>query len=340
MKSGGICREKGERMSCPEKTISAVVITYKEFSYVYETLDSIFAQDYPAIEIVLTDDGSPNFPEEELRTYIESHKGENIVGYVLAHSDENVGTVKNINNGIRRASGDFIKIIAGDDAYYDEHVFSAQMACFDADSELMIVTGRTCECDAEMQPIYKQQVDNTNNALPTLFSMEPKAYFKRCAKEHLFPLVTQALLFRRSFFEESGYYDERYFLLEDPPMEKRIITSRVPVAAADCTVVKHRASVGVSANEQFFAKKQSKYFLDLANYVKNELMTRPEYFPPFRTKQKYKRELFRYRMSVADSKKEKILLALKNIDTAFWFIVLAPSRAWEKIKRLVKRRKH
>ncbi|MDO4846078.1 MAG: glycosyltransferase family 2 protein [Oscillospiraceae bacterium] len=324
-------------MSYPEKTISAVVITYKEFSYIYETLDSIFAQDYPAIEIVVTDDGSPEFPEEKLRGYIESHKGENIVGYVLAHSPENVGTVKNINEGIRRSSGDFIKIIAGDDAYYDGHVFSAQMACFDRDPDLMIVTGRICECNEKMQPIYKEQVESTNKALPTIFSMEPKAYFKRCKKEHLFPLVTQALLIRKSFFEQYGCYDERYCLLEDPPMEKRIIISRVPVAAADCTVVKHRASVGVSANEQFFAKKQSKYFLDLVNYVKNELMTRPEYFPPFRTKQRYKREWFRYRMSVAESQKEKLLLAIQNVGTAFWFVILNPSRAWDKVRRVFKR---
>ena len=185
-------------MDYPEKTISVVLITYKEFSYVFETLDSIFLQDYPAIEIVLADDGSPEFPEEKLRSYIEEHKKENIVGYVFAHSEENIGTVKNINKGIRRASGDFIKIIAGDDAYYDEHVFSAQMACFDADPKLMIVTGRTCECDPEMNPIYKEQVENTNKALPTIFSMEPKAYFDRCRKEHLFPLVTQALLIRKT----------------------------------------------------------------------------------------------------------------------------------------------
>ena len=324
-------------MDYPEKTISVVLITYKEFSYVFETLDSIFMQDYPAIEIVLADDGSPAFPEEELREYIESHKKENIVGYVFAHSDENIGTVKNINKGIRLASGSFIKIIAGDDAYYDEHVFSAQMACFDADPSLMIVTGRTCECDPEMNPIYKEQVENTNKALPTIFSMEPKAYFDRCRKEHLFPLVTQALLVRKEFFEQYGYYDERYRLLEDPPMEKRIIINRVPVCAADCTVVKHRASVGVSANEQFFAKKQSQHFLDLVNYTKDILLTHPEYFPPFRTKQRYKVELFRYQMSVASGKKEKLLLSLKNVGTAFWFVIFNPSRAGEKIRRLFKR---
>lgn len=326
-------------MSVSDKTISVIIITYKEFSYLYETLDSIFIQDYPSIEIVLTDDCSPDFPENEIREYIESHKGPNIVSYQIIHNEINGGTVKNINIGIQHSSGSYIRIIAGDDAYFDEQVFSKQVDRFQAEPELMIVTGRTCECDSSMNPIYKEQVENTNKALSTdLFSMEPKAYFKRCGKEQLFPLVTQALLFRTEFFDRYGMYDERYRLLEDPPMEKRIIINRVPIGVADCTVVKHRASVGISANEQFFSKRQSQYFLDLANYVKNELLTRPEYFSPFKTKQRYKKELYRYEMSIVTSKKDKLLLTLKNLDTAFWFIVLNPNRAKEKIDTLIKRK--
>ena len=326
-------------MSVSEQTVSVVVITYKEFSYLYETLDSIFFQDYPSIEIVLTDDCSPSFPEAEIREYIESHKGSNIVSYQIIHNEVNGGTVRNINIGIQHSSGAYLRIIAGDDAYFDEHVFSKQVERFQKEPELMIVTGRTCECDSMMNPIYKEQVENTNRALSDdLFSMEPKVYFKRCGKEQLFPLVTQALLFRKEFFIKYGMYDERYRLLEDPPMEKRVIINRVPIGVADCTVVKHRASVGISANEQFFAKRQSQYFLDLANYVKNELLTRPEYFSPFKTKQRYKKELYRYEMSVAGSKREKILLTMKNVGTAFWFLVLNPDRAAEKIKILLRKR--
>ena len=44
--------------------ISVVVITYREFSYIYETIDSILQQDYPNIEIVITDDASLDFPEK------------------------------------------------------------------------------------------------------------------------------------------------------------------------------------------------------------------------------------------------------------------------------------
>ena len=94
-------------------------------------------------------------------------------------------------------------------------------------------------------------------------------------------------------------------------------------------------SVGISANEQLFARRQSQYYLDLAEYVKNELMTRPEFFPPFRTKQRYKKELYRYRMSVAENKRQKVWLTVKNLDTAFWFFLFDPSRAFKKLKILL-----
>lgn len=326
-------------MCYQNSTISVVIVTYKVFSYIYDTLDSIFAQDYPSIEIILSDDCSPLFPGQEIERYIETHKGENIINYSIIHNSENGGTVKNINIGISNSHGEYIKLIAGDDAYYDEHVFTNQLSVFLQNPDLMIVTGKTCECDANMKPIFKEQVEKTNAVLNEIFSLEPKEYFRRCSNEQLFPLVTQALLIRREFFEKYGLYDERYRLLEDPPMDKRIIINKVPVGVADCIVIKHRASVGISSNDQLFVSKQSQYYLDLANYVKYELLTRPEYFPHFRTKQRYKKELYRYEMSVAKTKGKKILLTIKNIDTAFWFFFFNTNRAKEKIRILFSKKK-
>lgn len=44
--------------------ISLIVLTYRFFSGIYNTLDSIFEQDYPSIELIISDDGSPDSDEE------------------------------------------------------------------------------------------------------------------------------------------------------------------------------------------------------------------------------------------------------------------------------------
>ena len=317
-----------------DNLLSVVIITYKQFQYIYETIDSILKQDYPAIEIVVADDGSPNFPDCEIRQYIEMKRGENLKCYKLLHDEINVGTVKNINKGIRNSTGKFIKIIAGDDTYHDKYVFTTQIEYLKANPEIMIVTGKTCECDADMNPIFKEQVQKTNNALLSIFQLEPKAYFDKCGKEGLFPLVTQALCFRHSFFDQYGFYDETYRLLEDPPMEKRIIINRVPIAAVDWIIVNHRADVGISANNELFSNKRQQYYLDLTNYVKNELLSRPHIFSPFKTKWRYRTEKFRYEMSIAKDKKQKIKVLLKNIDTIIMFWILRPQTMLKKIKIL------
>lgn len=315
--------------------ISVILITYNNFKYINDTLDSIFIQDYPSIEIIIADDGSKDFPENDILNYINANKGYNIKNYKIIHSDKNVGTVKNINKGIKNATGDYIKIIAGDDVFYDENVFKNQVECIKKNNEALIVTGKICECDDNLNIIKKSQVENTNNVLNTLFDLEPKAFFNICYKQSLFPLATQTLLFDKTYFNKYGLYDEKYVLLEDSPMQVRIIINRVPIVFVNSFVVKHRANVGISSNESFFSNKKSQYYLDLANFIKYEKITRPEIFPKFTSAMQYKKEMYRYRMSITNNKIYRVLLTVINIDSLLWYIFSFPDRIIDSVLKLL-----
>ncbi len=106
-------------MSISENELfSFALITYKNFDGIFDTLESLFKQDYPRIELIIADDGSPNYDEEidAIREYVEDNKGENIVNTVYAHLDKNQGTVRNINNAIKVSNGYYFKALGAGDS--------------------------------------------------------------------------------------------------------------------------------------------------------------------------------------------------------------------------------
>ena len=85
-----------------KKLISQIILSYRNLPGIYETLDSVLMQDYPYIEIVISDDGSPEFEDEipKIKRYVQEHKKENIKNLVMNAIAVNGGTVKNINSAL------------------------------------------------------------------------------------------------------------------------------------------------------------------------------------------------------------------------------------------------
>ena len=59
------------------KLLSILLLSYNNLDRVYGTLDSIFRQDYPCLELVLADDASADYAAAQPRVaaYIEAHRG-------------------------------------------------------------------------------------------------------------------------------------------------------------------------------------------------------------------------------------------------------------------------
>ena len=97
--------------------ISFVILVYKNFDGICDTLQSVFEQDYPKIEIILSDDCSLNYEEEigKIREYIDQNRTENIVRVVYNHLEENQGTVRNANSAYRLVRGEYVKVLGAED---------------------------------------------------------------------------------------------------------------------------------------------------------------------------------------------------------------------------------
>ena len=99
--------------------VTVLVATYNpKFPVLKKTLFSIVNQKEVSFEIVIADDGSKDFPNEEIKSFFNEYKFEN---YTVTRLETNQGTVCSLNNGISHSKGRYIKIIGQGDFLYDSY---------------------------------------------------------------------------------------------------------------------------------------------------------------------------------------------------------------------------
>lgn len=96
--------------------VTFLLVTYNQELYIKEALEAAVNQDYPYLEIVVSDDASTDLTysiiKDFVSTYIGKHK-------ILAYRNEkNLGLVGNLNRALSYSKGKYIVIAAGDDVSY------------------------------------------------------------------------------------------------------------------------------------------------------------------------------------------------------------------------------
>jgi GalNAc5-diNAcBac-PP-undecaprenol beta-1,3-glucosyltransferase len=91
--------------------LSIVVPTYNRRDYLQECLDSIIIQEYPNLEIIITDDNSTDDTQEISKKYIEKYP---FIKYVTNQKYPQ-GPNGNKNNGLDNCMGELIGIFDDDD---------------------------------------------------------------------------------------------------------------------------------------------------------------------------------------------------------------------------------
>lgn len=99
---------------------SVIVLLYNSnFEKIIKTLKSILDQTMEELEIIIADDGSKQCYYNEIKEFFEEN---NFSNYKFTPQKENVGTVKNILDGLTYSSGRYIKLIGAGDLIYDKNV--------------------------------------------------------------------------------------------------------------------------------------------------------------------------------------------------------------------------
>ena len=96
-------------MSKPDSLVSCVIPVYKAESYLHQCIDSVLAQDYSHLEVILVNDGSPD------RSGVICDAYQALDRRVRVFHQHNQGVSAARNYGVRQALGTYIAFIDADD---------------------------------------------------------------------------------------------------------------------------------------------------------------------------------------------------------------------------------
>lgn len=108
--------------------VSVLISTYNIEGHIAETLESVFAQTYQPIEVVVVDDGSTDGTWDVLQSYGSR---------IRAIRQQNGGLGASRSTGVRAARGEFVAIVDHDDLCEPERI-AVQVACMRQHPDLVL----------------------------------------------------------------------------------------------------------------------------------------------------------------------------------------------------------
>lgn len=215
--------------------VSVPVVTYNSSKTVIETLDSIYNQTYPNIELIVSDDCSTDNTVEICRQWIEQHK-ERFVRVELLTAEKNTGVAGNGNRAEAACRGEWCKGIAGDDILMPNCIDD----CVDYVSnhpDTIYLFGRCRAFGASNERC--REIDNLFDY--SFFEKSQEVQLKRLIEGNCLPAT--AVFYHTERAKAIGVTnDERIPMIEDWPKWINLIKAGVRFDFIDKVIVLYRIS--------------------------------------------------------------------------------------------------
>lgn len=227
--------------SAPERTapagplVSILVPSFNGAPFLRDALDSLLAQTYPNIEILLLDDAST----DDTRDIAAEYEGR--IRYI--RQPKNLGIYENVNAGIAAAKGELIATYHADDIYLPT-IVAEQVAYLQAHPEVGAVFASDILVDANGREYGRMELPReVRGEAPLTY---PQVLNALLAHKNRF-LVCPTAMVRASVHREVGVYrQDKYRNTSDLEMWLRI-ARRHPIAVLDKHLMKYRHFHGNSS---------------------------------------------------------------------------------------------
>lgn len=227
-------------MEKKQPLVSVNVLMYNSSKYILETLESIKAQTYQNIELIMSDDKSTDNTVQICEKWIAKNK-DRFVSYQILVPDHNTGQSGNYNRAFRAATGEWIKEIDGDDLLLPNCITDL-MEFANANPEAKYIFGKM-ECFGSS----KENLERVSKAFDYTF-------FSKTKEEQLEQLLfkgncvpSPCSFYNRDYISNLDFEcDERIPHIEDGPKWINLIRKKVSFHLLNKLIVSYRVGSGVS----------------------------------------------------------------------------------------------
>ena len=192
-----------------EPLISVVILSYNSSKTIIETLDSVLAQSYQQVELIVADDASKDDSVALCRGWQQQHEGR-FVRMVILAAKQNRGISANANAGCREAKGEWLKVLAADD-----------LLTPNALNDVALFAQQSPEADIVFSKV--KPFGDEETASQWLY-FDPGLLLERLTHRQMLIRLFQgnflpaaSAFIKRSCYEELGGYEESIPLMEDWP---------------------------------------------------------------------------------------------------------------------------
>jgi len=184
--------------------VSVVMPVYNEEKTVKRAIESVLSQTYNEIELLIIDDGSTDSTPQIINELAK--KDDRIIPL---KNSINRGITYSLNRGLRKASGEYIARIDGDDWYHPRKL-ELQVSFLEKKRNYGIV-----------RTFHILLMDGAK-ALKVSLPITHERILKQLAYRN--PFAHSSIMVRKEILDKVGYYDEKYEYAQDYDLYFRILS--------------------------------------------------------------------------------------------------------------------
>lgn len=219
--------------------VSVAIITYNSAQTVLETLDSVYFQSYPEIELIISDDCSSDNTLAICQLWISNHKAR-FTNCKIIQSATNTGVAANCNRAIAAISGDYLKSLAGDDLL-ERDAISEYISYVSDHPQAIFVFSRV-----EVFGDNPKAIDLFTNTIfdYSFFSLSRAEQYKWLISQWFQPIPAASVFINAKLAKVRNilFYDERIPMLEDWPKWIVLSEEAIDFHFIDKQLVKYRVT--------------------------------------------------------------------------------------------------